>query len=245
MVWTQHTHRFFRARENETIDLEPHVSADGPGTPRDERDCGVAEYWFRRTFSSMFYWRGYRKLHPHDPFYVPAAIRSLEALLNDDSRVFEWGSGVSTVWYGRHAAEVVSVEHDGGWYRKTAAALMGNNLSNVELLYTPPAAAPFSSKDEDRPYDGFLCRALDKPEFNDYVRRVDGYPEGFFDCIAVDGRERVGCVAHAVPKVAENGFVILDDSHRPHYREIFDILSDWEAHTYGFGLLQTTIFLKR
>lgn len=221
------------------------MSADVLGTPRDERDCGTAEYWLRRVFSSVFYWRGYRKLHPENPFYAPAAIRRLEGLLHEDSRVFEWGSGASTVWYGRHAAEVVSVEHDDGWYRQGAAALTGNHLSNVELLFEPPADKPLISSDKDRQSDQVLGRALGKPEFTDYVRRIDEYPDRFFNGIAVDGRERVGCTAHAIPKVIENGFILLDDSHRSRYREAFDLLSDWESHIYDFGIMQTTIFLKR
>ena len=42
------------------------------------------------------------------------------------------------------------------------------------------------------------------------------------DVIAVDGRDRVNCVKHAMPKLKPGGVLVLDDSHRPRYREAFE-----------------------
>ena len=84
-----------------------------------ERKCNVIEYWIRRLFSSFVYFRIYRKLYPEKPFYSPSAIRKIESLLNTNSRVFEWGSGISTIWYAKRVKELVSIEHDKTWFEST------------------------------------------------------------------------------------------------------------------------------
>lgn len=50
------------------------------------------------------------------PWITLDAWRFLKKHLKPDARIFEWGSGMSTLWYERHYAEVHSVENDGGWF---------------------------------------------------------------------------------------------------------------------------------
>lgn len=215
------------------------------GTPRAERDCGFAEYLVRRATSSLFYFRLYRRFHPEDPFYVPAAIRRIESLLGADSKVFEWGSGASTLWYARHAGSVVSVEHDKGWYERGLASLQENGLENVDLLFQPPTDLRQVDAEVDLQDFDIRDHPSIKPGFNSYARKIDDYPDSCFDCIAIDGRARVDCLAGVLPKLADGGFIVLDDSHRPKYRKFFNVLSEWHADRFDFGLLQTTVFSKR
>jgi len=105
---------------------------------RGERDCNFAEYWIRRVFSSLLYFRIYRKLYPRNPFYTPAAIRKIETLLNTDSRVFEWGSGISTIWFAKRVKKVISVENNEEWYKKGLLSLEKDKLNNVDLFFSPP-----------------------------------------------------------------------------------------------------------
>lgn len=215
------------------------------GTPRQERDCGYAEYLIRRLFSSLFYFRLYRWRHPDSPFYVPKAIRRIEGLLNTDSRVFEWGSGASTLWYAQRASQVVSTEHDEEWHRRGLDRLENKGCKNTDLLFAPPAPPPSFSWETQWPHFALLGHPPDKPEFFNYIKSIDAYPDGHFDCIAIDGRERVGCLAHALPKLKDTGFIVLDDSHRPRYRPFFDILSEWRIERFDFGFIQTTLFLRK
>src|SRR5690606_9508223 len=49
------------------------------------------------------------------PWWTYRAANRVESFLESrsgDGRVFEWGSGASTTWLGRRAAEVISIEHD-------------------------------------------------------------------------------------------------------------------------------------
>jgi hypothetical protein len=57
---------------------------------------------------------GYR---PVLPFIALNAFRFLKLRLPDNPRVFEWSSGMSTLWYERSGAEVHAVEDDEAWFK--------------------------------------------------------------------------------------------------------------------------------
>ncbi len=219
-----------------------HVNSD---SIRSERNCSYIEYIARRICSSLLYFRIYRKIYPNDPYYTPKAIKKAIKLLNKNSKVFEWGSGMSTIWYANRVKEVVAIEHNKEWYNKGLQGLANSKLNNTNIFLVPTIADndTFSWEKDWKHYET-LNHPPKNPEFIDYIHKIDEYPDSYFDCIAIDGRERVGCSVHAISKLAKNGFIILDDSHREKYTEIFEILSDWNAVKFNFGLLQTTIFTR-
>jgi len=49
------------------------------------------------------------------PWYTYPAIEFIEARIGRQSRVFEFGSGWSTLWWAARVAEVHAVEHDPAW----------------------------------------------------------------------------------------------------------------------------------
>lgn len=141
------------------------------------------------------------------------AIEVLERRLDSSSRVFEFGGGGSTLWFADRVGEVVTAEHDPGWTSVLAehTAL----LPNVTLLAR-------SSADE----------------YATYVTAIAGYPDEYFDVVVVDGRERVRCFEHAMPKVRPGGLLVLDDSQRPKYAKAFTLAQAWRAATFQ-GLTPT------
>jgi len=215
---------------------------DEAGEDSSKRACGPLEYLVRRAISGVFYYRLYRRLYPNTPFYTPQAIRSLQRLLSAHSRVFEWGSGISTQWYASRVGELVSVEHDPVWYERSRSALDSGGMAHARLLFSPVHLDPTYDWQHVWPYYDRLGHAPRKPEFKDYMAQIDHFPEEYFQVIAIDGRERVGCLLHALPHLAKGGCVILDDSHRPKYAEFFSLLRDWRAVVHDFGLKQTTLF---
>lgn len=50
------------------------------------------------------------------PWIARNALRAVKAQLSASARVFEWGSGMSTLWYESHCAEVHSVEDNPVWW---------------------------------------------------------------------------------------------------------------------------------
>jgi hypothetical protein len=64
------------------------------------------------------------------PWITYPAMRFLAERIEPRFKVFEFGAGLSTLWWGERVAEVVSVEHDTGWYQA-----MGKRAPhNVRLL---------------------------------------------------------------------------------------------------------------
>jgi len=56
---------------------------------------------------------GYRVARP---WISGNAFREMRAHLPSSAKVFEWGSGMSTVWFDRHCLEVHSVEDNIDWF---------------------------------------------------------------------------------------------------------------------------------
>lgn len=68
------------------------------------------------------------------PWYVYPMIDFLAARLSDSLRVFEYGSGNSTLWYAARVGEVVAVEHDAAWGQYVKGTLPGNGTVVVRGL---------------------------------------------------------------------------------------------------------------
>lgn len=69
------------------------------------------------------------------PWYTYPAIDFLRQLDLKQKRIFEFGSGFSTLFWASKGAEVISVEHDPVWYEKINAQIK----PNTEILLEPDA----------------------------------------------------------------------------------------------------------
>lgn len=124
-----------------------------------------------------------------NPWWGRSVIDLIKKHLNKSMRVFEWGSGNSTLFWSKYVEEVVSIEHNRNWYEK-----MLNIVSeNVKLNYY------------ELEYDGDYCKAILKEK-------------DYFNIILVDGRDRVECMKNAVKYLTEDGILILDNSEREYYK---------------------------
>jgi predicted O-methyltransferase YrrM len=130
--------------------------------------------------------------------------------LTGRARVFEYGSGASTMWLGRRAGEVHSVEHDKGFYAFLAPQL--DSLSHVHLrLVEPQPSLQPRTPSRRRGHEGL--------DFTDYVASIDDVP-GAFDLVVVDGRARVASARRALPRLAPDGLLVLDNANRDEYAAI-------------------------
>lgn len=128
------------------------------------------------------------------------------------ARVFEWGSGASTLWLASRAGEVHSVEHDAGW----AAALSPRLPVNVALTVVAPTPAT-------RPVVGSAKPGHAGLEFSPYVAAIDAV-DGAFDVIVIDGRAREACLERAVDRLAPDGLIVFDNVDRQRYRRAIGAL---------------------
>lgn len=60
------------------------------------------------------------------PWYTYPAIEFIEARIGKELRVFEYGSGWSTLWWAERVAEVCAVEHDPQWGALVRSRLPAN-----------------------------------------------------------------------------------------------------------------------
>jgi methyltransferase family protein len=126
-----------------------------------------------------------------------------------DARVFEWGSGASTVWLSRRSGSVTSIEHDARWAEIVEPVLP----TNAALHIVRPVPAVGQPGEELSGKAGFA--GLD---FADYVAAVDD-THGTFDLVVVDGRARNACFHRAVSRLAPGGVLVFDNVDRQRYRE--------------------------
>lgn len=140
------------------------------------------------------------------PWWTYPAARSVEEYLTAKqgrARVFEYGAGASTVWLRARADEVISVEHDEE-FLPVLGPLLDDTSADGRVLLRPLRS------------DGQTA------EGDRYVGSIDEF-DGEFDLVVVDGRERARCVHAALPRLAEGGLILLDDSQRRRYRPALTI----------------------
>lgn len=130
------------------------------------------------------------------PWITYSAIRFLMKHLPKEPRVFEFGSGFSTLWWAARASHLMTVEHNKKWFDKISK----NLPKNVDYRFV-----------ELEP-DGQYCRTAAESGLT-------------FDVIVVDGRDRVNCIKYSLPVLSETGVVILDNSNRDRYAPGLELLS--------------------
>jgi hypothetical protein len=130
--------------------------------------------------------------------------------LRGQARVFEYGSGASTAWLGRRAGAVHSVEHDAGFHAVLHGLLPPLPHVTVRLVEAVRSPSPLTQS-QRRGHAGL--------DFTNYVAAIDGADEEF-DLVVVDGRARVACVRRALPRLAADGLLVLDNANRAEYSNV-------------------------
>jgi len=190
------------------------------------------------------------------PWLVFPVIKILDNVMKEDWRIFEWGSGGSTLFFASRAKEVVSVEHNRDWFEAVGKELERLAFTNVKYELLEPEqcknydrrrisdpSAFFSDDDDSAGYD-----------YEKYAKAITKYPDNFFDLIVIDGRARPSCMFQSLKKVKKNGIILLDQSERPHYLKCMSLFmgkKEWSKKSYLAPLpyclhfSETTIYIKK
>jgi hypothetical protein len=128
------------------------------------------------------------KFRPARPWISYDATSYLKHHLTNQSRVLEFGSGMSTAWYASVAGQVISIEDYKPWFVHVETILQKSGISNVKYEYA-------STKDD------YLKIAIDEAK--------NGY-----DLIMIDGNYRDECVDIAIQKLNHGGIIYYDNSDR-------------------------------
>jgi hypothetical protein len=146
------------------------------------------------------------------PWWTYKAIDVVDSWLHarrPPIRVFEYGSGASTLWLARRTDEVHSVEHHRGFGEHIAPTLGEHTNIDFLIVEATTSAAPAvpSTKEGHAGLD-----------FSDYVATIEKVG-GRFDLIVIDGRAREACLRAAIPHLAPDGLIVFDNTRRRRYRE--------------------------
>jgi len=146
------------------------------------------------------------------PWFSFEAVEWLDKFLTKDMKVFEWGSGGSTVYFAQRVSAVISVESSSEWHKNVSEVLKKKNIANCRYLLKEPKP----SDSPKYPSTELKRRGLD---FEDYCKTIDEYPDGHFDLVSVDGFVRPFCIQHAFKKIKPGGFLFLDDAEQTRHIE--------------------------
>ena len=134
------------------------------------------------------------------PWFTFPAIEAIKNWDLSNKRVFEYGSGYSTLFWAARAKEVISVEHHPAWREKVSKLAPAN--ARVIL-------AEISQKSDE-----YYPTPETRTQFRLYADAIRDF--GVFDVIVVDGyaksRVRYQCAQSGLSQLAANGLIILDNS---------------------------------
>ena len=179
--------------------------------------------WLRSLFS-LYDVRDFVKLDL--PWWTLDSMSLVDQFLTQrpGARVFEWGSGASTMWLEKRAAQVTSVEYDPEW-ADMMRPLVGPSTTLLVVPATPTTSPTVPSQ-------MWGHKHLD---YREYVAAIDTV-DGEFDLIVIDGRARSACLAAAMDRLSPDGMIVFDNTNRRRYRPALDAVSDTLRETTTTGL---------
>ncbi|WP_297337962.1 hypothetical protein [Algoriphagus sp.] len=177
------------------------------------------------------------------PWMTIPAVNFLDKLIKEDFKIYEYGSGASTIYFLKKGVKIYSAEHSKDWF-EILEQYINNSFpgSNPVKLFEPvrsiSSEAIYSKKDPK--YINF--------DFTQYVNSINRFDDHFFDIIVIDGRVRIACLRQSINKLKEGGFIIFDNGDRNEYHnelkkiEKFLILSDFTVTSFDLSFNQTNIY---
>lgn len=124
-----------------------------------------------------------------------------------ETRVFEFGSGNSTLYFLSRGCSVVSIEHDFEWAEKIAVTADAFGYKEKLML-----------RESERPY----CQL---------------YQDSGFDITVIDGRDRVQCLKHVLGSITNRDQIIVFDNTERFdykYKDAIDVIKQYDLRAIHF-----------
>lgn len=162
-------------------------------------------------------------LKDEQPWITFEVIDLLKAKLTPTSKIFEFGGGGSTLFWLNYADEVVTVEHNEAWFTRLSDTIKHQHKSAWKGIFIAPQKNSYVvNPDIANPFH-YSSSDVDNQDvhFYNYASAIDQYSDNYFDIILIDGRARPSCMIHAIPKLKQHGYLVLDNSEREYYLSFF------------------------
>lgn len=202
-------------------------------------------HWTPRYIKDRFAEICYLILNPDMPWLTPDANMILSSCLKKSDVGVEYGSGKSTLWFGKRVKRLISIEHDLLWFKIINELLREKKINNVEYYYHPVNDTT-SAKN---------CS---------YVKSIREVKSKSIDFVLIDGIYRDLCALEAINAICPGGLLVIDDAHlylpcrsfSPFSRglmqgaasgiweEVYRIISQWRCIWTSSGVKDTAIFFK-
>ena len=155
-------------------------------------------------------WDRFSGRYKYSPWIVPEAVSWLEREICENWRVFEFGSGWSTIWYAQHCKDIVSVESDEDWHQVVNRRVNELSVNNCVLRLS---------------------------NLGEFPSTIMEFPDDYFHLVVVDSSEdsqnsRFDVLKASMSKVRPGGFILFDDSDRPKYSTLPDYLNGWKLRKF-------------
>ena len=139
------------------------------------------------------------------PMYTYPCYEWLDSIDWTGSKVFEFGTGYSTVWWQNKKVDYYGVEDDGEWYQRIIKLINGKQL---KVKY--------------------------EIDLKKYMKTIYDY-DFKFDVIVIDGLVRFDCIKPELVKIKDNGMIIFENSdwHKS-CKEELDKTDLIPIHFHGF-----------
>jgi hypothetical protein len=146
------------------------------------------------------------------PWWTYRSIDIVDAWLSARPRpirVFEYGSGASTIWLAARADEVVSVEHHRGFGEMIGVELAKHDNITFQIVEATESGHPAVPSHKEG------HAGLDFKNYVDTIDRVGGD----FDVIVIDGRAREACLTAGLRHLRQDGVIVFDNTRRKRYQQ--------------------------
>jgi len=170
------------------------------------------------------------------PWIHRDVIKFLQEKINKNTKILEFGSGNSTIYFSKLTNNLISIEHNKDWYNKIKPKLENDVtyiLKSIDYISRPPRNKTFYNCDT-------IEQLLGQP-----------VPDEYFDIIIIDGIDRVNCAYGSIDKLKKNGILVLDDSNRIEYpasdgsyEPIKLLAQGWEEHRFRSNDRNTDYWIK-
>jgi hypothetical protein len=193
-------------------------------------------------------------LEDEQPWITFPAQYFLQRILRPNFRVFEFGAGGSTLFFAKRVKELVTVEHEPEWLKRTAAKVRFRQDFKWQSLLEPPtknsSKACFAVGDPDS-YASTDANYVDM-SFEKYATSIKRYDPDYFDLVSIDGRARPSCFKHSLSRVRKGGYILVDNAEREEYGYVeriakqfgLEVLDFWGPGPYNEYFWRTILIRK-
>lgn len=165
----------------------------------------------------------------YTPWFTYPAISFMKDIISKEMKVFEFGSGYSTLFFNENAGECFSVEHSDEWAKTLLDLRPDINIvvceeGKIPLPLGVDYLGYFIKEGFELPLNGNRAHNVEHGllnlEFLNYSSQITRKERGYYDVVVVDGMARTLSGYLAADLVSDTGYIVLNNSDRWQYNSI-------------------------